>query len=280
MDYERIHKVESGIISPSKLRMKLLMGAHQYHHQRIRKDGRSNSTSNSSRTSPSKLQQDSEFFKDSLLQLHFQSENHDGEVPSLQPPSVKPCCDGLQSVVASSSSAHGKVQHSQQGGAGGEFIPWTWSTALHSSVNAQSKSQEDDENLDYDSNASSSSFEFHKGDTDRGINNNINRSSLMRSFSRPTSYKWYEADKWIMNKQQTTVQANSHPKGHGQLNSRFSMVRVTPETTAGYDHRLQAADTRRFDFCQTTQTPTQMGMGMGIDKFSFAHPVADQPISS
>lgn len=52
--------METGIISPSKLRMKL-MGPH---HQR-KKDG---SNSNSSRTSPSKLE-DSEFVKNSLLAL-------------------------------------------------------------------------------------------------------------------------------------------------------------------------------------------------------------------
>lgn len=50
--------LQTGIISPSKLRMKL-MGPH---HQK-KKDG---SNSNSSRTSPSRLE-DSEFVKNSLL---------------------------------------------------------------------------------------------------------------------------------------------------------------------------------------------------------------------
>lgn len=50
--------MQSGIISPSKLRM-MLAGPH--HHRK--KDG---SNSNSSRTSPSKLQ-DNEFVKNSLL---------------------------------------------------------------------------------------------------------------------------------------------------------------------------------------------------------------------
>jgi hypothetical protein len=54
--------MQSGIISPSKLRMKLV-GPH--HHRK--KDG---SNSNSSRTSPSKLQ-DNEFVKNSLLASDF-----------------------------------------------------------------------------------------------------------------------------------------------------------------------------------------------------------------
>ncbi|KAL9383547.1 hypothetical protein Peur_023870 [Populus x canadensis] len=59
MEYERIHKVQTCIIiSPSKLRMKL-MGPHHHRH----KDG---SNGKSSRTSPSKLE-DTEFFNDSLF---------------------------------------------------------------------------------------------------------------------------------------------------------------------------------------------------------------------
>ncbi len=53
-----IYHMQTGIISPSKLRMKL-MGPH--HHRK--KDG---SNSNSSRTSPSRID-DTEFVKNSLL---------------------------------------------------------------------------------------------------------------------------------------------------------------------------------------------------------------------
>lgn len=53
-----LNDVQTGIISPSKLRMKLL-GPH--HHRK--KDG---SNSNSARTSPSRLD-DAEFMKNSLL---------------------------------------------------------------------------------------------------------------------------------------------------------------------------------------------------------------------
>ncbi|XLR18707.1 hypothetical protein S83_046628, partial [Arachis hypogaea] len=54
MDYERIHKPHTGIISPSKLRMKLI--GHR------KKDG---SNSNSSRTFPSRI--DNAEFVNSLL---------------------------------------------------------------------------------------------------------------------------------------------------------------------------------------------------------------------
>ncbi|XP_076885359.1 uncharacterized protein LOC143534869 [Bidens hawaiensis] len=52
----------------------------------------------------------------------------------------------------------------------------------------------EDDNLDYDSNASSSSFEFHKHE--RSTHNAISRSLL-----RPMSSKWNDAEKWIINKQ-------------------------------------------------------------------------------
>lgn len=49
-----------------------------------------------------------------------------------------------------------------------------------------------EDDLDYDSNASTSSFEFHNGE--RSVHNPIGRSLL-----RPMSSKWNDAKKWIMN---------------------------------------------------------------------------------
>ncbi|KAJ4703084.1 Remorin [Melia azedarach] len=71
MEYERIHKVQTGIISPSKLRMKLI-GPHNR-----KKDG---SNTNSARTSPSKIE-DCEFVRNSLLAS--KNGDFDEEAPSL-----------------------------------------------------------------------------------------------------------------------------------------------------------------------------------------------------
>ncbi|GAB4829387.1 hypothetical protein Ancab_019059 [Ancistrocladus abbreviatus] len=248
MEYERIDKVQTGIISPSKLRMKLIGAPHQR-----RKDGSSN---NSSRASPAKLQ-DSDFAKNSLLAS--ESEDFDEEVSSLQPSSVKLCNQTVSASMQNDQNlcskdngdvVHVKIQHSLR------------SEGMNSSTVHPTKSQ-DDENLDYDSNASSSSFEFHKGER-------VVHKSLIRSLSRPTSYKWNDAEKWIMNK--SSSQAN-HFKGHNvqcQANRMpiMNVVRAVPEGTS-YDQRLptRVADMKRVDFCQPA---TQMG----LEKFSFAHPAA------
>lgn len=162
------------------------------------------------------------------------------------------------------------------------------SLALESSEGGRSKSQPlsksdngnsstvhpmrtlEDDNLDYDSNASSSSFEFHKGE--RSVH-----SSLTRSYSRPMSSKWNDAEKWIVNRQ--NVQATYAKKNafHNQPN-RFpmtNMVRVAPES-ANYDQRSaynRIVDTKRVDFCQAA-------LQMPSEKFSFipsgAHPISAQ----
>ncbi|GMH01461.1 hypothetical protein Nepgr_003300 [Nepenthes gracilis] len=248
MEYERIDKVQTGIISPSKLRMKLT-GAH---HPR-KKDG---SNSNSSRTSPSKLQ-DSDFVKNSLLASKI--EDYDEEVPGLQPSSVTLCSQAVSTSMQSDQNhwskdnGHAnrvKVAQSSRG------------DGSNSSTVHPSKSLED-ENLDYDSNASSSSFEFHKGER-------VMSKLLTRSLSRPTSYKWNEAEKWIMNKQSVLPSYSRGYNAENQANRLpiLNIVGVAPEMTS-YDYRLpsRVADTKRVDFCQPT---TQMG----LDKSSFTHPVA------
>ncbi|GAB4840656.1 hypothetical protein Ancab_021423 [Ancistrocladus abbreviatus] len=247
MEYERIDKVQTGIISPSKLRMKLV-GAHS---QR-KKDG---SGSISSRTSPSKLQ-DSDFVNNSLLAS--KSEDYAEEVSDVQPSSIKLCNKTMPVSMQTGSNFCSKVN-------GGvvhvKIRQCSRSDGMNLSTVHPAKSQ-DDENLDYDSNASSSSFEFHKGERVH--------KSLTRSLSRSTSYKWNDAEKWIMNK--PSVQA-THSKGNNVQNQANRMpirniVRVAAETTS-CDHWLPArmADTKRVDFCEPA---TQMA----LEKFSFAHPVA------
>lgn len=117
----------------------------------------------------------------------------------------------------------------------------------------------EDENLDYDS---TSSFEFHKAERSLHL-------SVTRSFSRPMSSKWNDAEKWIMNRQ--NVQSNNSKKSNlqNQVNrpSATNIVRVAPESTSSENK----PSVKRVDFCQpASQT--------GPAKFAFAsHGVA--PIS-
>lgn len=104
----------------------------------------------------------------------------------------------------------------------------------------------EDENLDSDSNASSSSFEFHKGE--RAVH-----GSVTRTYSRPMSSKWNDAEKWIMNRQNMQAMNAKKNAVHGQANNRFpitNMMRVAPES-ANSDHRLhvnQVADAMQMPF--------------------------------
>lgn len=241
MDYERIHKVQGGI-SPSKLRMKL-MGPH---HNR-KKDGSNN---NSARTSPSKLE-DSEFVRNSLLATKNGDFNDEVAAPSLQVASevgLERNQGDLASFQPRENSDVGAVKKPQftKGDSGN-------SSAIH-----PMRMLEDD-NLDYDSNASSSSFEFHKGERS-------GHNAVARSFSRPMPSKWNDAEKWIMNRQ--NAQANYSKKNtfHNQAYRLpvTNIMRVAPEY-ATYDHKpsiTRPADTEFVDFCQPSSQ-------MAFEKFAF-----------
>lgn len=245
MEYERIHKVQTGIISPSKLRMKLI-GPH---HQKKKKEG---SNSNSSRTSPARLE-DSEFVNNSLLAI----QNGDFE---------EECCnlEGTENKLPGNS-----FQNSRQGEEdSNSCLPKengdaTWLKRQQSSkMDGENSSSVhpvkgyEDENFDYDS---TSSFEFHKGE--RSMHH---RSIPERSFSRPMSSKWNNAEKWIMNRQ--NVQANHHSKKVQLQNQAYrgpatSMVRVAPESIS-YESKLAV---KKVDFCQPA-------CHLVPDKFNFDQP--------
>lgn len=119
----------------------------------------------------------------------------------------------------------------------------------------------EDENLDYDSNASSSSFEFHN---ERSVN-----SQHTRPFSRPMSSKWNDAEKWIMKRQ--NVQPNNLKKNNPQNQANrmpvTNMVRIAPESSS-YDPKSlnnRVIDNKLVDFYQ----PASQIM---FEKFSFNPP--------
>ncbi|CAL0329746.1 unnamed protein product [Lupinus luteus] len=261
MDYERIQKVQTGIISPSKLRMKL-MGPHNHR----KKDG---SNSNSSRTSPSRIE-DAESVN-SLLSTENDNLHDEVTSPSLEVLSLKSSSDSVldrrKSDLTSyepketmprenGDNRHVKMQHFQKADSGS-------SSTIHPVRSTE------DENLDYDSNASSSSFEFDKGEKHMS-------NPATRSLFRPIPSKWNDAEKWIMSRQ--NIQAYSKKNAiHSQANRLpTSMARIAPES-GNYDHKLlkgsKMTETKRVDFCQQTSH-------MGIEKFSFvpseSHSVSGQ----
>uniref|UniRef100_A0A7N0VHY0 Remorin C-terminal domain-containing protein n=1 Tax=Kalanchoe fedtschenkoi TaxID=63787 RepID=A0A7N0VHY0_KALFE len=257
MDYERIHKLQTGVLSPSKLRMKLIGAGHNLR----KKDGskQSNNTS-SSRTSPSK-HQDSDYgqlVKDSfLLSAEHEAKGFDEEVTGLKLEllSANSCSQGGQSSPQSqeSVSKDGWSKKQQQ------QVRKSESANRVSIVHPARTTAEDDQNLDYDSNASSSSFEFPNGER-------VRPSQLSRSFSRPASSKWNDAEKWIMSRPAAN---QASKKKSVMLNpmTRFPMMRVSPESSGedkvaggGLSRMLQ---TKRVDFCQPASQ-------VGLDKFSFA----------
>ncbi|XP_014505592.1 uncharacterized protein LOC106765469 isoform X1 [Vigna radiata var. radiata] len=262
MEYERIEKVQAGIISPSKLRMKLL-GPH--HHRK--KDG---SNSNSSRTSPSRLE-DAEFVNSLLAS---KNDNLEDEVtsPSLEVLSSKPSSDAVVDRKQSGKISHeAKETIAKENGDTGRVKMQHFQKVVGSgsSSTIHALRSMEDENLDYDSNASSSSFEFDKGE--RPGNNPANRSLF-----RPIPSKWNDAEKWIMNRQNIHANHSKKHVAHNQANRMASsMVRVAPES-AHYDHKLstgKVTETKRVDFCQPTSHT-------GFEKFSFvpsdAHSVSGQ----
>ncbi|GMI93589.1 hypothetical protein like AT1G30320 [Hibiscus trionum] len=220
MEYERIDKVVSGI-SPSKLRMKL-MGPH---HLR-KKDG---SNSNSSRTSPSRID-DSEFVNSLLASKngHFDEQ-------------VK-----VSNELLMDSSLNEQI--SSQSKESSKSLQFSKSDNGNSSSIHPMRTVED-ENLDSDSNASSSSFEFHKGE--RALS-----ASVARSYSRPMSSKWNDAEKWILNKQNMQAIKAKKNAFQNQANGLpiTNVVRVAPDS-ANSNHRLlvnrESREAVRTDLCCT-----------------------------
>lgn len=249
MEYERIHKVQTGLISPSKLRMKL-MG-----HQR-KKDS---SNSNSARTSPSKLD-DSEFVKNGLLasSLDFDEPVSSVGSASVNHPSslVSNGTQGDQNYLRQNELTSGDHGNSIRA----RMQQFSKADSANSSSVHPMRTLEDD--LDYDSNASSSSFEFPEGE--RTVHNPIGRSLL-----RPMSSKWNDAEKWIMNRQNVPVNHSkkNNVQSQGNRVPMMNGIRVAPEY-ANYDSK---SSVKRVDLFQSAQL-------IGLEKSSFTSD-GTQPVS-
>ncbi|KAK9064315.1 hypothetical protein SSX86_015695 [Deinandra increscens subsp. villosa] len=250
MDYERIHhhKLQVGIISPSKLRMKL-MGQRK-------KDG--GSKGNSARTSPSKLE-DTEFVNSSLLASN--SGVYDEEGVCFKYLFKTTSSMGISSVTFDDPQVDQSIGQPKDYTKDGRLKPHQFQkTDSSNSSSVHPIRSLEDENLDYDSNASSSSFEFHKGE--RSTHNAFSRSLL-----RPMSSKWNDAEKWIINRQNMQ---NHNPKNTMQNRTNRG---GTVNGIKGSSEPVSLV--KRVDFCQPT-------LQTGTEKFSFEpsdpqhHPVFGQ----
>uniref|UniRef100_A0A1D1ZFF5 Uncharacterized protein At3g61260 n=1 Tax=Anthurium amnicola TaxID=1678845 RepID=A0A1D1ZFF5_9ARAE len=269
MDYERIHKVQTGVISPSKLRMKLL-GVHNHRKKE--------STNNSSRTSPSKLE-DLEYVKNSLLAcgendglkeyegdsgLPVTVANVKSQVAKLPPKDI-PNFD--QNAIISKQKNDTAVVKTEN----------TFEGVLHQDHLVNSRAIRParslaEESNGYDSghdNGSTSSFEFHRGERTLP-------SPLVGPFCRPVPSKWNDAEKWIINRQSV----HPHPivlkkplmqQRHGSQKMNANLGKVAPESTTMVQgaSTVQPADTKRIDSC-----PQTAGVKFPFASFS-SHPVSE-----
>ncbi|CAH8349959.1 unnamed protein product [Eruca vesicaria subsp. sativa] len=220
MEYERIEKVQKSIISPTKLRMKL-MGLHN----NKKKEG---SNTNSSRTSPVRLQvsDGTEFSKNSLLASNSDSYDYDNVAASTTDIGVaKLSVLDLSNNQASRHECEGLTRETNQ----------PKPQQLKKPDMSITLRPQEDENLDYDSNASSSSFEFHGGVRgERSNQNHLSRAYL----SRQMPSKWNDAEKWIMSRQNMVMRKN------GQVNRM--PVKVMTDNT-GYEHNKARIQTDGFE---------------------------------
>ncbi|VVA93065.1 unnamed protein product [Arabis nemorensis] len=251
MEYERIEKVQKSIISPTKLRMKL-MGSHN----NKKKEGSNN---NSSRTSPSRLQvsDDTEFFKNSLLAS--KSDSYDDDNVAVTVTDVGEAKVPNEPVLdLTESDNQASMSHRCEGVSRETDEPKPQQFRKENNLSMApppphlTRPQED-ENLDYDSNASSSSFEFHRGRGERSNQNHVSRAYP----SRQIPSKWNDAEKWIMSRQNMVMRKN------GQGNRM--PVRVVPDNV-GYEHNKS-----RMDPDQSSQIDV-------FEKFPNFVPSAPQPI--
>lgn len=117
----------------------------------------------------------------------------------------------------------------------------------------------EDESLDYDSNASSTSFEFHKGGRPVTVSN-----PSIRYLLRPIPSKWNDAEKWIMNRQHIAASYSKKNALQSQANhlAATSMARANGKAT----------ETKQARICHSASD-------FGSEKFSFV-PSETLPISS
>ncbi|KAL5977145.1 hypothetical protein ACLOJK_021487 [Asimina triloba] len=253
--------MQTGVISPSKLRLKLLGPPHQRRKEVV---------SNSSRTSPSKLE-DVEFAKNSLLAADSGESHLDGSALTLVPTSSNEAASSIQEdqkisclkdvpSKESINAGHLKYQNAPKG----VFHQVQFSNNFRI-VHPMKLLEED--NTDYDSgieNASTSSFEFHRGER-------ILHNPVWGPFARPMPSKWNDAEKWIINRQNVPRK----PIVASQMNRQAmaNWIRVAPESVVPEQRGsvTQVADTKQMDSCQPL-AQSSLGPANGVNRMTDQFP--------
>ncbi|KAI0501349.1 hypothetical protein KFK09_016293 [Dendrobium nobile] len=252
MDYERIHKVQMGLISPSKLRMKIL-GAQ---HLKRKEEGCS------SRVSPSKLE-DIEYAKKNLLagDLDDEVDCKDSTVSSINAKSQKSEFSELsrygEGFQAQSSTANSlskgifETKHSRNQKNSSNSSYQSKLGNNYCTVHPMKHQEVDDDG--YDSgheSASNSNFEFHR----RG---KVSQLPIMGHFSRHIPSKWNDAEKWLVNKQMVHENGLKNNSVQYQCNRlvNSSWARIAPESIT--------------DQKPSVIQPSASNSNSMVDKFSF-----------
>ncbi|WOL16213.1 hypothetical protein Cni_G24995 [Canna indica] len=253
MEYERIRKVQIGILSPTKLRMKLL--------------GPRNSTrkeaNNSSKTSPSK-NDDMKFARNSLLSDDVDDEESSMDISRcLRPDNVANSeasgaefPDKKASTFSTVSRPQSEINHATQNCCAS--IPHQ----AHSNnlcIIHPLRSFDEGGSFHNNGNDVASSFEFHRGER------TIQQSSVSILYRHVPS-KWNDAEKWIMNRQIMTNLKKKAPHNHLNHQTSSTLQRVDTDSTIAENKPSikQTLDNRRTELNQTSSLEM-------VEKFSFIH---------
>ncbi|RZR74288.1 hypothetical protein BHM03_00034902 [Ensete ventricosum] len=230
MEYERIRKVQIGLLSPTKLRMKLLRPRNS-----SRKGG-----SNSAKMSPSK-NEDMKFARNSLLAGDTdkeESSSFDSVNRSLSNEKINTGCIKQDYCRSAPHQAY--------------------SNSNLSIIHPVRTLDEGGGNCHHSGNDTASTFEFHR------VERIIQQPSL-GLFSRHVPSKWNDAEKWIINRQiaSPSVKKKTPAQNEGG-HQTSSLCRVEMDSTIA-EHKasaVQALDSMRNEFNQTASQDV-------AEKFSF-----------
>ncbi|KAL6651396.1 hypothetical protein ACP70R_010321 [Stipagrostis hirtigluma subsp. patula] len=219
MEYERIHeKAQAGALSPTKLRMKLL-GAHN----RVRVI----TNNSSSRTSPAKNIEASQA-QNRLLVCDVLEEVSDSSDGSKRPSAIirTEAVEKDSALDSNKAQNTSKISVPQQSAASNISM-------IHPVRSVEEDSNDCDSGLD---NASTSSFEFHGGER------TATQNPAGGYFSRQTSSKWNDAEKWIVNRQnvnQNISKGTAQNQTAHQMNSAAARGAIVPKISARPVHKMK-----------------------------------------
>ncbi|URE04631.1 Remorin, C-terminal region [Musa troglodytarum] len=260
MEYERIRKVQIGLLSPTKLRMKLLGPRNS-----ARKGG-----SNSAKTSPSK-NEDMKFARNSLLagDIDKEESSKDSKV-ALRPENIANSDASAAELHDKESSSFDSVNRSlsnekintgcikQDYRRSAPSPHQAYSNSNPSIIHPVRTLDEGGGNCHHGGNDTASSFEFHR------VERIIQQPSL-GLFSRHVPSKWNDAEKWIINRQIASPSVKKKTPAQNQGSHQTSSLRRVETDSTIAEHKasvVRALDSMRNEFNQTAPQDV-------VEKFSF-----------